>query len=139
MLFKKKIFFCTSGTLGNHWDKQFLKEKLNLESFPIPSHKESRVVYWPTKILLLSIEWKSAIINEVKEFVKQGRALLIICRDINTAIEIHEQMTKDASEAKIIKYWRNDIQALPDRVNLKFKYLHTYFYVTLNPTDGKKC
>ena len=111
-----RIFFNLSGTLGNDWDKSFLREKLKLDSFPIPSHMQSRLVTYPSKVISGTGEWNAAVVREVKEFSNLGRALLIICRDINTAVQIDELIRKESSDAQIIQYWRNDTQSIPKRV-----------------------
>jgi hypothetical protein len=131
------FLYGTLGTLGNQWDKEFLREKLKLGSFPIPSHMQSRVVTYPTKIVEDTEKWKASVVKEANDFCSLGRALLIICRDINTAMSVDEIMRKDYPEAKIIQYWRNDTQALPKRVSHFDHFLSNSEYIlTVIPIPG---
>lgn len=114
-----KGIYGLTGTLGTEADKEFLHEKLELDSYMIPSHKESRIRYCPILIKETDELWKNQVTEDAVAVAQSGQAVLLICNDMNTAEGFHKHLhdqTKYKSE-KIISYWMDDVHNLPDKVN----------------------
>ncbi len=71
-----------SGTLGNDFDKQFLRERLGLNCIQVPSHKLSQTKAKGLVVVDQNVEqqWMSVIKEDIQASCKQGQAVLIICR-----------------------------------------------------------
>ena len=67
-------------------------------------------------------DWYLSMMEEVRHVYRKGQAILIICRDINTAKDIYEklQVEEELESDFLIPYWRNDIQKLPSEVSFSF-------------------
>ena len=131
-----RSMFGLTGTLGNESDKVFLKEKLHLSCVTVPSHKESRIRFCPTLIKETEELWKTQVIEDAIAVAKSGQAVLIICNDMNTAKSVTEQLRiYKYEDNKIFKYWRDDTQKLPDKVNKVL--LFELSILSVHPT--KKC
>ena len=67
-------------------------------------------------------DWYLSMMEEVRHVYRKGQAILIICRDINTAQDIYEklQVEEELESDFLIPYWRNDIQKLPSEVSFSF-------------------
>ena len=108
-----------TGTLGNHWDKSFLKDKLHLNCVPVPSHKNSLTKEYPIEILL-DEHWSQRICEEVSNFSSDGQGILLICKDMNTAQSIYDQLKSTIDQSKLFAYWRDDTQKLPQVIRSLF-------------------
>ena len=104
-----------TGTLGNISDTLFLKEKLQLACFSMPSHKKSLTREYPFQ-LLEDEDWIPAIVSEIEYFCDKRQAILLICRDMNSAEAVSLKLKESTFEKQIFPYWRDDTQKLPDQV-----------------------
>ena len=126
--------FGLTGTLGNEADKVFLQEELDLNSFTVPSHKESRIRYCPILIEETEELWRTQVIENAVAVASSGQAVLIICNDMNTAEAFNEYLLKITKyeEKKIVCYWMDDVHKLPDKVKSKYndleKHILNYIY-----------
>ena len=101
-----------TGTLGNHWDKSFLNDELHLNCVPVPSHKRSLTKEYPLEIIT-DLDWIPRICKEVSSFSSDGQGILLICKDMNSAQNIYDQLKSIIDHSRLIAYWRDDIQKLP--------------------------
>ena len=108
-----------TGTLGNHWDKTFLNDELNLNCVPIPSHKNSLTKEYPKEILS-DVDWAHRICEEVSNFSSDGQGILLICKDMNTAQSIYDQLKSTIDLSRLFAYWRDDTQTLPQVISRLF-------------------
>ena len=109
-----------TGTLGTDSDREFLKEKLLLQSSSIPSHKRTLVRNYAMKVVR-EVAWTKSILDEANDFCTRGQPVLLICKDIKTAKNIWEEIKSSLPSIKTIPYWRDDSQKLPREVNFAFK------------------
>ena len=107
-----------------------MREKLKLDSFPIPSHRKSCTITHDT-LIKPNDEWRVAIVAEAKQSSSKNQATLIICRDINTATDVYELLEKAFPKERLISYWRDDTQKLPKKVMI-FLYSRTGIYQKSN-------
>ena len=108
-----------TGTLGTQFDREFLKEKLLLQSSSIPSHKRTLVRNYPMKVVR-EVAWIQTILDEANAFCTRGQPVLIICKDMKTAAKISDEIKSSLPAIKNIPYWRDDNQKLPREVNFEF-------------------
>ncbi|CAC5367811.1 unnamed protein product [Mytilus coruscus] len=90
--YKGKIFG-VSGTLGTEREKSFLMKQFSLGCQKIPTHRSKVFEELPGMICSSKHEWIIAINDIVRDHItknanKMKRAVLVICEDINTAIEL---------------------------------------------------
>ena len=103
-----------SGTLGNHFDKDFLRERLGLVCVSVPSHKPSLTQERGFKVKP-GEHWMDEIRLDIEAAVAKGQAALVICSDMNRAELIHDLLKERPGQGQVpIKYWRDDIHSLPD-------------------------
>ena len=123
-----------TGTLGNNSDKEFLREKLGLQSSSIPSHKRTLVRNYPRKVVHEDT-WMQSVLDEAKDFCSRGQPVLLICKDINSAKEISEEIKRSLPALNTIPYWRDDSHELPSKVfnTLLKKHSHVFCFRLFSP------
>jgi len=106
--------FGLTGTVGTESDIQFLQTQYNLQVCKIPTHRRRKIV----EDQLLQIngnqdDWIRTICATVEEKIQNrskeagGRAALIICEDILTAMKVTEKM-KELVTTQVTTYIRSD-------------------------------
>ena len=107
-----------TGTLGNHTDTDFLKDKLSLTCKKIPSHKESSVRHGSFLLCETEEEWMENVVENAIFVAKAGQAVLLICKDMNTSEEVYRQIVEvhNYNRNKVQTYWRDDTQKLDKKV-----------------------
>ena len=75
------------------------------------------MVQYPTKLLAGNEEWLAALTNEIKEASgpRRGQSVLVICRDMNTAEATFKRIKTCIGSDKLVSYWRDDTQSLPNQ------------------------
>ena len=103
-----------SGTLGNQFDKDFLRERLGLVCVSVPSHKPSLTQERGFKVRPEE-RWMDETRLDVESVVAKGQVVLVICSDMNKAEMVHDLLKERPSQGQEpIRYWRDDIHRLPD-------------------------
>ncbi|MGH0152719.1 UNVERIFIED_CONTAM: hypothetical protein FKN15_023203 [Acipenser sinensis] len=110
----------TTGTLGTESDQDFLKKQYSLSVCRVPTFNRKKLFEEKGLIRSTKEEWQEAICSVVLKKVKstsyrKGRAVLVICEDINNANDLYEliQNLAESESEKTIKvrhYTRNDGQ-----------------------------
>ena len=103
-----------SGTLGNQFDRDFLRERLGLVCSSVPSHKPSLTRERAFKVKPGEL-WMEEVRLDAEAAVAKGQAVLVICSDMNKAEMVHDLLKESQGQGQVpIKYWRDDIHRLPD-------------------------
>ena len=107
-LFKRYGSFCgVSGTLGEKDEIDFLEDYYKIEVATIPTHRPKKRFEMDAIFVNTEEEWKTSIYSNLNREISSqpsgllGRAALIICEDIKTAIAteslVKERVTKMVS------------------------------------------
>ena len=87
-----------TGTLGDRYEKQFMRDTFSVKFATIPASKRRKLFVLDGIILKDKKAWLIIILEKVKSAVASQRAVLVICEDIATAVEIHKLISE--SETK---------------------------------------
>ena len=68
---------------------------------------------YPTKVLEEQGGWSKCVGEELVEFHRRKQAVLVICRDMNTAEAVFNDAKKHLESEMLVSYWRDDTQSLP--------------------------
>ena len=104
-----------SGTLGDEFDCAFLTRHFKVSCYPIPTHKQKKLVELP----MIQVEtgeeaWMQHICQQTKAAISakawcKGQAALVVCEDLKTAAKIHEALTKQVCKPdQVTMYTRSD-------------------------------
>ena len=73
--------------------------------------------------ILLDEHWSQRICEEVSNFSSDGQGILLICKDMNTAQSIYDQLKSRIDQSRLFAYWRDDTQKLPQVIHTSFSML----------------
>ena len=104
-----------SGTLGEESDCSFLAKHFKVSCYPIPTHKNKKLVEMPMLQVdggedswIESISKRTKIAISPKKWCK-GQAALVVCEDLKTASKLQQALQKVVSSPdKITMYTRSD-------------------------------
>ena len=118
-LFKRYASFCgVSGTLGEKEESAFLQEYYKIEVATIPTHRPKKRFEMDAVFVNAEEEWKTSICSNLNREISSqpsgllGRAALIICEDIKTAVAT-ESLVKEKVTTNVSLYTKGqDIKVL---------------------------
>ncbi|XP_070531556.1 protein translocase subunit SecA-like [Ptychodera flava] len=102
-----------SGTLGSEEDRRFLQRQFNVDFCFVPTHRRQKVYEEEGVICANETTWQEEICAKVKfeiepkEWRTHGRAVLVICEDINTATKVGNMIRDNVTE-NVILYTHSD-------------------------------
>ena len=135
-------FFCryksnilgVSGTLGSDSEKTFMDHAFKVEFATIPTFKRSKFFELDAHIAETSSEWKSMICDRIKSELASQRAILLICQDIITMLEVYDSVSAVAEQDTIYTYYACD--DLTNNYSEKYEYgVKSHFKRELKPRD----
>ena len=109
--------FGVTGTIGKEDAQKILIELYNVHLYFIPTFQTKQLRELDGIVCRNENEWKKNIINDLKNELNNGRAVLIICNSILEVEKINSAIEKaKIPDLKIIKYKKNEDEELVKEV-----------------------
>ena len=108
-----------TGTLGSETDQQFLNSYFSVDFLFMPTHRPKKFYEEEGEIIQNSDDWLDRMCEKVKFEISPkpwrecGRAVLVICEDINTALKLRTVFKEEITQ-EVKLYTRSDNEEIQE-------------------------